>query len=193
MSSRLVLYHSPSCSHCLSFKERGWPEFVNRVRNEQNTEISQLIIEEIDCKQFPHVAVNNSIIGLPTVKLYVNDDEFMYNGNRTADDLYLFVNKYVIKKSPRIVLYYSPKCSHCVIFKERGWPEFINRVKNEKNTKMSNLIIEEIDCKQNPNIAKNNNVTGFPTVKLYINNNEFIYRGNRTGDDLYSFVYSNIS
>lgn len=89
MSAQLVLYHTPWCGHCTRFKSNGWSKFKNLIVNETDSKMSLLIIDEIDCQQYPEAAKN--INGYPTVILYKNGKAYEYKGNRHEDDLYNFV------------------------------------------------------------------------------------------------------
>ena len=76
----LVLYHAEWCGHCKNFLPT-WREFVK-----QHPEIKT---EDIECS-------NNkceNIEGFPTVILFKDNQQIQYNGERTIDGLYNFIQK----------------------------------------------------------------------------------------------------
>ena len=93
----------------------------------------------------------------------------------------------------KLVLYYTNKCRHCTDFKYNGWINFLYIIKclqelecNTVYQKISNIQIYEIDCEKYASYT--HFIMGYPTLKLYINNKEIIYRGNRTGIDVFNFL-----
>lgn len=85
-----------------------------------------------------------------------------------------------------LVLYYSPKCGHCRDFMEGSdsvWNQLIEKYKDS-------IKISEIDCDENPQMNTENNITKFPTIKLFNGNVIKEYEGNRSMNDLSSFIES---
>lgn len=66
------------------------------------------------------------------------------------------------------------------------WDEFSDRMKNNKiNGKK--VICKDIKCEKKENEDICQNVPGYPTIKLVINNNEIDYNGERSVDALEKF------
>ena len=82
-----------------------------------------------------------------------------------------------------VALFYADWCPHCVAFK----PDFM-KAKKDLNGKTSNdkkLRLELVDCVANTTIASENNVSGFPTVKIFTDdNNSTEYEGARSYEGL---------
>jgi len=79
-NKKLILYHANWCGHCKHFLP-VWKQFV-----EKHPEINT---EDIECSNDSKCA---NIEGFPTVILFKGDQQIQYNGERTIDALYNFVN-----------------------------------------------------------------------------------------------------
>ena len=115
---------------------------------------------------------------------YVNndsDDKMTMNVN-SADDSYMKNAK------KRVILFYSPSCSHCHTFMDgenSAWNQLISKNKD-------NIDFSEINCDESPEIAANYEVKKYPTIILLLpSGNKLEYEGNRSIDDLETFIYSN--
>ncbi len=64
----------------------------------------------------------------------------------------------------------------------------MNLKKNNTNT---DIEISEVDCEKNNGTCSNNNIDGFPTVKLYKNNEEIEFTNERTIEGLNTFINEN--
>jgi thiol-disulfide isomerase/thioredoxin len=80
-NKKIVLYHADWCGHCKNFLP-VWKQFVN-----QHPEINT---EDIECSNNKTKCAN--IEGYPTVILFNGDQQIQFNGERTIDALYNFVN-----------------------------------------------------------------------------------------------------
>lgn len=92
--------------------------------------------------------------------------------------------------TPFILYYfYSPGCPHCDNFSP-AWEEVFSRLKNVKN-----LTIRKVDTSkpENENLAFYYNITGSPTVILVTPDKNIEYFGNRSAEDVYQFVTSNLA
>jgi thiol-disulfide isomerase/thioredoxin len=86
-----------------------------------------------------------------------------------------------------VALFYADWCPHCVAFK----PDFM-KAKKDMNGKKSNdktLRLELVDCVANKTIASENSVSGFPTVKIFTDDNKSSeYSGERTYEGLTNYL-----
>ena len=83
--------------------------------------------------------------------------------------------------APKIVLYYVPWCPHC----KNIMPEW-NKL--EQNMQGTQTEVKKVDCEANPEAAKQNNVDGFPTIILFKNGKALNYEGDRTMEEIKSFI-----
>ena len=84
-----------------------------------------------------------------------------------------------------LIFYYVDWCGHCKNFKDT-WAKL---EQNEKLLKTVNL--EKINCEEQEDIAKEEGIEGFPTIKLYVDNKVLDYEGDRTEQSLINFVNQN--
>lgn len=81
----------------------------------------------------------------------------------------------------RVVLFFAPWCGHC---------KSVVPIWDQLAQKYPNVI--KIDCDQNPEIAKSEQVSGFPTIRAYVNNQYMEYQGDRSPESLEQFVASSL-
>ena len=85
-----------------------------------------------------------------------------------------------------VALFYADWCPHCVDFK----PHFMKAQSNMTGSKYKNknLRLELVDCVKNKTIASENDVSGFPTVKIFTDDNKSSeYGGARSYEGLTKF------
>ena len=86
-----------------------------------------------------------------------------------------------------VALFYADWCPHCVAFK----PDFLKAKSDMKGAKSDGktLRLELVDCVANKTIASENNVSGFPTVKIFTDDNKSSeYSGERSYEGLTSYL-----
>ena len=86
-----------------------------------------------------------------------------------------------------VALFYADWCPHCVAFK----PDFMKARKdmNGSKSKGKTLRLELVDCVANKTIASENSVSGFPTVKIFTDDNKSSeYNGERSYEGLTKFL-----
>ena len=86
--------------------------------------------------------------------------------------------------SPKIVLYYVPWCPHC----KNMMPEW-NKLEQSMNGSQTN--VNKVNCEENPEEAKKNNVDGFPTIILFKDGKSIPYEGDRSAEAIKDFVENN--
>jgi protein disulfide-isomerase A6 len=85
-----------------------------------------------------------------------------------------------------VALFYADWCPHCVAFKPDYEKAMSSLSGNEYKGKT--LRLELVDCVENKTIASENNVNGFPTVKIFTDDNKSSeYSGERTYEGLTSY------
>ena len=86
-----------------------------------------------------------------------------------------------------VALFYADWCPHCVAFK----PDFLKAksTMDGSESKGKTLRLELVDCVENKTIASENNVSGFPTVKIFTDDNKSSeYGGERSYEGLTSYL-----
>lgn len=91
-----------------------------------------------------------------------------------------------------LVLFYVDWCPHCVSTK----PEFAKVVQqmNNQNVNGKNVKVHACNCEGSQveqEVAKENNIQGYPTVKLIKNSEVLDYNGARNAEEMMEFVKSN--
>ena len=83
---------------------------------------------------------------------------------------------------PTIINFYSSWCPHCEKFKST-WEDFKKTMVNKK------IRVTEVQCdtEENVDICKKYNIMGYPTVKLFINNNDIEFLDSRNVSNLVQF------
>lgn len=99
----------------------------------------------------------------------------------------------------RIVLYYATWCGHCNDFKPI-WFELEKLIKAHKDdlSKKYNVAIttETFEESENPDVMEQNNIEGFPTIKIYEDSNDkkgVEYENRRTMHAIMKEVVPNIT
>jgi len=109
-----------------------------------------------------------------------------YNNNKSENCCGdIDFNKIKKDSLPKIINFDTEWCGFSKQFKP-VWNRFMNNVDSEK------IKCENINCDENPDICKKYNITGYPTVKLIKDNDEYDFDGRRTVDDLNIFVNKKI-
>lgn len=101
--------------------------------------------------------------------LHLNDNNFKHH---------------VSKRKVVLVMFYAPWCGHC----KRMKPDYLTAAK-ELHAAGFQHCMAMVDCTENPELAEEYEISGFPTIKLYING-KYVkdYTGSRTVQDLKNFV-----
>ena len=89
------------------------------------------------------------------------------------------------------ILYYffAPNCPHCTNFSPE-WDDVVDRLKNYNNI---SAVKVDVAHSNNETLVFYYNINQLPTVILRTPDKTIEYTGNRTADDLYNFVLTNIS
>lgn len=97
----------------------------------------------------------------------------------------LFKEKISSDYSLMLVAYIANWCPHCKELK-RNWSQLVNKLKKIKKLKqnMHVVLIEEQLFKNDPEI----NVSGYPTIRLYLNGEIIDYARERTPSKIATFV-----
>jgi protein disulfide-isomerase A1 len=113
-----------------------------------------------------------------------NRESFSSNSNSASSGS---PNLKASKGETVVALFYADWCPHCVAFK----PDFMKAKKdmNGSKSKGKTLRLELVDCVANKTIASENSVSGFPTVKIFTDDNKSSeYNGERSYEGLTKFL-----
>jgi len=124
--------------------------------------------------------VNESFMGIemlndPSVKDYTDSNQ--------EDDLNTLKNS--TKKS--FIMFYAPWCGHC----KSSMPAYQRIIDSYKND--PNITVFKVNCDDNKDIAREHNIEGYPTIRLYPsgmkNKNKYLdYDGERTFEEMNSYI-----
>ena len=87
-----------------------------------------------------------------------------------------------------LILFYAPWCGHCKAFA----PEY-SKIADTIKEQGIKVVTARVNAEENEVTSQLNNIEGFPTLKLYVNNEISEYEGDRTVDKLLSFIDKKIN
>ncbi|KAB0802017.1 hypothetical protein PPYR_04203 [Photinus pyralis] len=206
----LVMFYAPWCGHCKKAK----PEFTKAAESFKDD--PKVEFAAVDCTTQHGLCSVNDVKGYPTIKYfsYYSKSVKHYNGGRTSEDFIKFMidpefvpvkkeadnwiigdsnivvlnddsfKKEISSPTPTLVMFYAPWCGHC----KRMKPQF-TKAADELKAEGVTARFAIFDCTENPKITEEMDISGYPTVKLYVNG-KFVkdYTGNRSFEDLKSFM-----
>ncbi|XP_015588052.1 protein disulfide-isomerase TMX3 isoform X2 [Cephus cinctus] len=82
----LVMMYAPWCAHC----KRLEPVWAHVAQHLHETSIR---VGRVDCTRFTNVAHSFKIRGFPTILFLKGDNEFVYHGDRTRDEIVKFAQR----------------------------------------------------------------------------------------------------
>ena len=89
-----------------------------------------------------------------------------------------------LKKKPFVMVdIYTPTCPHCKALA----PEFLKAAKTAQADKKPYSFVK-INGHDNPGINSRFQVSGYPTMKLFVNGNPISYEGNRSAEAILAFM-----
>jgi len=89
-----------------------------------------------------------------------------------------------IQNNPYVMVkFFAPWCGHCKEFA----PEYEEAAKKAKELGKP-YILADLDATIHKEAAKKEHIEGFPTIKLYINGKAIDYNGERTKDEVLTFL-----
>jgi thiol-disulfide isomerase/thioredoxin len=80
----------------------------------------------------------------------------------------------------KFTLFYAPWCGYC----KKAMPEFNKLMENPPN----NVVINKVNCDDNPDKRDEYNIKSFPTYILESNGNRTVYEGERTSNAMTSYL-----
>jgi len=92
-------------------------------------------------------------------------------------------NDFVSKYNFVLVQFYAPWCDHC----KKLTPAYAKAALKLKSIDPP-IPLAKVNATENTEIAKKFNVSGYPTIKFFINNNPIEYTGGRSSDEIIHWV-----
>jgi len=83
-----------------------------------------------------------------------------------------------------IKLFYAPWCPHCKNMMSE-WEKLPKKLNG------TGVQVDKVDCDANPEVAKDNDVDGFPTIILFKDGKAIPFNGERTAEDIVKFINTN--
>ena len=83
-------------------------------------------------------------------------------------------------------MYYTNWCPHCKSAKPE-WAR-LTQALHGKTVGGKKVLIISVDCEKFPEVAKQQNVSGYPTFKFDLDGNPFTFQGERKFDAFKSFI-----
>ena len=87
-----------------------------------------------------------------------------------------------------LILFYAPWCGHCKAFA----PEY-SKIADAIKEQGIKVVTARVNAEENDVTSQLNNIEGFPTLKLYVDNEISEYEGDRTVDKVLSFIDKKIN
>jgi len=95
-----------------------------------------------------------------------------------------------VPKNHHFIMFYAPWCGHCSRLKPT-WEELATNMQSDSNRKVN---IAQVDCTVETELCSTQDVTGYPTLKLFVKGSKEAvrYRGPRDLTSLLSFIDENL-
>jgi len=109
-------------------------------------------------------------------------------GNVEGSLNFEFFDNEINSQVPTFTIYYAKWCGHC----KTALPEF-NKLKNADivDSDGNKVNFKTVDCEENRELAKKENINGYPTIKMYKNGSSIDYNGERTKESMENFIRNN--
>lgn len=85
-------------------------------------------------------------------------------------------------------MYYTTWCGYCKKAKPH-WDNLIGEL-NKQTINGKKIVVTKIDCDEHPEIAKQQNITGYPTFKFNLDGTYLDYSGGHTFEEFKQFIKS---
>jgi thiol-disulfide isomerase/thioredoxin len=84
-------------------------------------------------------------------------------------------------KNVIVQLYFAEWCGHCKAFKPE-WEKLKHKLEGKRYKH------EEYESDENPQKIEEENIRGFPTIRIIIDNKKVDYNGKRTAEEIINFI-----
>lgn len=172
----------------LLFFHSGEKDLINKIQNINHPNTVNVLI---NTKNNPDLVNHYNVTSIPTLLIRIEDYIYPYKGPIEQADIIKYLSEIVgkpiefPKELPELILYYADWCPHCQRFKP-VWEELKNELGKSK------IKLTEVDAVADPERVKQDNVEGYPTIRLVKPQEIVEYKGDRTKEALIDFVNKNI-
>mmetsp|Transcript_55922 Transcript_55922/g.131673 ORF Transcript_55922/g.131673 Transcript_55922/m.131673 type:complete len:367 (+) Transcript_55922:95-1195(+) len=203
----LIEFYASWCGHCKALA----PEYEKLGRAYKG--VKNTIIARIDADRYRSVGSKHDVVGFPTIKFFPKQSKKAtdtYNDERTAELMVEFLNTktgnlVTVVQDPDtatalddnsfaaivhdpakhvLVHFYAPWCGHCK--RMAGDYEAVARAFRDE----PHVVVAKYDADQNKVYGEQYGVTGYPALKLFLQNNTAVitFDGARDGESIVGFI-----
>ncbi|KAL5007449.1 hypothetical protein ScPMuIL_016255 [Solemya velum] len=193
----LVEFYAPWCGHCKKLA----PEYSKAAETLKEHD-PPVVLAKVDATEEKELGSRFGISGYPTLKFFKNGEVNDYEGPRDADGIVSYMQERAdpnwkppppavveltssdfrdfVDRSPlSLVEFYAPWCGHC----KRLAPEFEKAAQRLKNLDPP-IPLAKVDATQENQLAKEFDVTGYPTLLVFRFGRPSEYKGPRESDGI---------
>lgn len=203
-----IKFYAPWCGHCKNLA----PDY--EIVGETFKEGDNVVIAKVNVDEEDDLGARFDIQGFPTLKYFPKGDSDSdgeaYEGQRSAEAIVSFMNskagtarkvskppsavtilsssnfEAIVKDPTKFVLveFYAPWCGHCKSLAPTY--EKLAQVYEGEDS----VVIANLDATENREIGQEYDVSGFPTIKYFPQNNKggMTYESGRSLDSFVSFI-----
>ncbi|XP_058454947.1 protein disulfide-isomerase A4-like [Malaya genurostris] len=203
----LVEFFAPWCRYCQALA----PKYASAAGQLASMNAT-VKLAKLDAHQYSEFASRYGVQRYPTLKLFNHGTVSEYGGEHEQSPIVQWLMQFerkigaspVVKSSPTdvfphlsrskfnatiavnpliVVEFYSPACSHCRTFA----PVFLEIAK-ELATINPNIKFAKVDGTREAALLTEQNVSSYPTIKLFLNGHPLTYEGSRDKESIINWL-----
>ena len=172
----------------MSFQKAGWYfKGINGIKGGQGqlSEIAKALPLSLSLSGSELMTKKNLIIFAVIIVVISAIIYYSYYNKENFDDVEIASTNSITSEhneKPVLVLFYADWCGACKALKPT-WKKLVEKYKSS-----SVISFKKVECDKNPEVAKEHNIEGYPTIILFKNGKKIIFEGNRTLKNLENFI-----
>eukprot|EP00794_Sanderia_malayensis_P003075 gene3075-3540_t len=197
----LVEFYAPWCGHCKTLA----PEYEKAAKVMAQA-TPPVPFAKVDATVESDLGTRFEVQGFPTLKIFRKGKPYDYDGPREEKGIINHMkeqsdpnwkpppeevitltkenfHELTQKEDLMLVEFYAPWCGHC----KRLAPEYEKAAKALKNREVP-ILLGKVDATKEAEIAKEFNVTGYPTLKVFRKGKHSEYKGGRDQMGIVSYM-----